>query len=588
MKNKKHASINNDSAPDEATSDDTTVKSEATPRQKRSLLHGIASRIKQNKKVSIPAIVLGILLLMLAIPQSRYPVLGLFIKRTFIISIVDTQSNNPITSASVTISGITKTTDNKGSATFQSVKVGNSLVNVSKKYYKGYTATVLIGLKQQTSLHIQLQATGRQVPIVVQNIITKKPVSNALITILDTQGSTDQDGKVTIVVPADKTTLSGTIKTDKYNDQTITVKVIEQIDPSNTFSITPTGKVYFLSKLSGKIDVVKTNLDGTNRQTVIAGTGKEDDTGTIMIASRDWKYLALLSRRDSDLPKLYLIDTSTDKMTTIDEGNATFSLVGWDNDSIVYLVNRNGYQVWQANAASLKSFDAQSGKLTIIDNTQAAGTNDYDAVYETFNTFNIALVGNSVVYAKTWYQSYYYGSGLVNHTNNLVSVNPDNTNRKIVSSLSAAQGNYADIELYEAETALIQVSPNNNPSPPSYYELDASGNFKANTTMTQQDFSKTYPVYLISPSGKASFWSEPRDGKNTLLVGDQNGDNGKSIASLSDYETYGWFTEDYVLVSKNSSELYIMPATGGDAIKITDYHKPIQNFNGYGGGYGFR
>src|SRR6185369_16053847 len=114
--------------------------------------------------------------------------------------------------------------------------------------------------------------------------------------------------------------------------------------------------IYFLSKASGKIDVVKTNLDGTDRQTVLAGTGKEEDTDTILLASRDWKYLALKSRRDGKAVKLYLIDTSNDKLTTIDEGNATFDMVGWQNDYFVYYVYRNNVKSWQPKGSSLKSY----------------------------------------------------------------------------------------------------------------------------------------------------------------------------------------------------------------------------------------
>jgi hypothetical protein len=92
---------------------------------------------------------------------------------------------------------------------------------------------------------------------------------------------------------------------------------------------------------------------------------------------------------------------------------------------------------------------------------------------------------------------------------------------------------------------------------------------------------------LLSPSADQTFWSESRDGKNTLFIGDQGGQNGKQIASLSDYNTFGWFTDDYLLVSKNSSELYIMDKAGKQAaLKVSDYHKPTQNFYGYGGGYG--
>jgi hypothetical protein len=56
---------------------------------------------------------------------------------------------------------------------------------------------------------------------------------------------------------------------------------------------------------------------------------------------------------------------------------------------------------------------------------------------------------------------------------------------------------------------------------------------------------------------------------------------------LSDYDTYGWYSDNYLLVSKNSSELYVMDKAGKQtALKISDYHKPAQVFTGYGGGYG--
>jgi hypothetical protein len=99
-------------------------------------------------------------------------------------------------------------------------------------------------------------------------------------------------------------------------------------------------------------------------------------------------------------------------------------------------------------------------------------------------------------------------------------------------------------------------------------------------------YGSSYPTYLLSPSGSKTFWADPRDGKYSLIVGDAEGKNGKQIAELSDYNAYGWYTDDYVLVSKGSSELYILPAAGGTALKVTDYHKPGFDLRGYGYGYG--
>jgi len=51
-----------------------------------------------------------------------------------------------------------------------------------------------------------------------------------------------------------------------------------------------------------------------------------------------------------------------------------------------------------------------------------------------------------------------------------------------------------------------------------------------------------------------------------------------------------WFTDKYLLVSKDNSELYILPVAGltGDTLpyKISDYYRPDISYNGYGRGYG--
>src|SRR5262249_8500163 len=146
-------------------------------------------------------------------------------------------------------------------------------------------------------------------------------------------------------------------------------------------SLVPTGKVYVLSNASGHIDVVSMNVDGTARQTVVAGTGQEDPNATILSASADARYLALLARRAGVQASLYLVDTATNKLSVIDEGDATFSLVGWIDHDVVFTVWRNR-QVWEDKRRALKTFDASTGDLRILDETSGYGTFAGDAVYE--------------------------------------------------------------------------------------------------------------------------------------------------------------------------------------------------------------
>src|SRR3989344_821781 len=229
-----------------------------------------------------------------------------------------------------------------------------------------------------------MEATGRQVPVTVRNKVTGKGVENATIKAADAEFKTDSEGTATLVLPTDKETYAATLSAKDYNDKAITVKVTDQEVDENKFVIVPAGKLYFLSKASGRIDVVKTDLEDSNRQTVIKGTGKEDSNDTVLLASRDWKYLALKSRRDSAQPKLYLIETATDTLTTIDEADASFTLTGWAEHYFVYTVSRNSVQIWEPKQLAIKSYNAENKHLAILDETTAEGGSQLDYASEYF------------------------------------------------------------------------------------------------------------------------------------------------------------------------------------------------------------
>jgi len=553
---------------------------------------------KAKKKLSIPLTVVIVIILILAIPFSRYKILGLAIKRQFAVVIVDSQTNKPVSDAEVTLAGHQAKTDNQGRATV-TAKVGSSKLLVTKKYYTDYSHSVLVALhKAANPLQVKLQATGRQVPVKILNKITGKPVENATIGVAGTQAHTDKNGTVTIVLPADKSTLGATLTANGYNDAKATVQITDQQTTKNNFTIVPTGKLYFLSKATGTIDVVKTDLDGSNRQTVLAGTGNEDDQNTVLLATRDWKYLALLSRRDTTgNAQLNLIDTSNDQLTNIDKGNATFGLSGWIDHSFVYTVNRNGLQVWQPKQVALKSFNADSKQLSTIDETQAAGSDQSNYAVENISWIN--ELGGKIVYFKTWtgYDSDIYSYGvapqIAGKQAEIISADPSGSKTTVKSfALNVPSGSsyYNPLSSYNT----VQYRPDeifftlNNDQGGVSYDKYENGQLSEDDKESADYFSTSedYPTYLASPSGNQTFWSEARDGKNTLFVGDNNGSNGKQIANLSELTPYGWYTNDYLLVSKDSSELYIMPVAGGTPLKVSDYHKPVRNFSGYGGGYG--
>lgn len=529
-------------------------------------------------------IITGIVVLsvLAAVPFTRYKIAGLMLSQTATIEVLDSQTHKPVTSAMIMLGGVHAQTNSKGVA-YVKAHVGSRLLSVSKAYYHASSKTILVPImRPKTANVVFVQASGRQVPVSVVNTITGKAVENITIKTGDTEAITDKNGQATVVLAANKQTVTATLSGTGYNSHSVNITVADSAVAANKFSVTSTGKIYFLSNRSGNIDVVKTDLDGNNRQTVLPGTGKEDTQNTVLLAARDWKYLVLLSKRDGgDNPKVFLVNTSNDAVTTIDEGNAGFSFVGWAGHNFVYQVNRKGLNAWQPNAVSIKSYDADANKLATLVNTNATGSNNGDAEYETI--FNTALLGNLLVYNKTWYK--YPGYLTVSGKQNVVaSVHADGSNAATLKTADAGTTSYFTSFVQTSPDELYLTLQTNNDS--SYFEVDADANIKPTDTPLTNDEVQNYITYLASPSGKQTLWADVRDGKNSLFVGDAEGKNGQEVLSKTEQTAYAWYTDNYVLSAKSGSELYIMSAKGGQQIKITDYYKPAVNFRGYGGGYG--
>lgn len=532
----------------------------------------------------VSGVIVALIAILMIIPATRYGILGTVIKRDVTIKLQDRQTHKPVSNVTVTLGDKSATTDAKGEATLKSVAVGSKKLKATKKYYKDLDSEVLVPITgANPSFDMNVEATGRQVPIKITNKISKQPVEGAQISVDGTSSKTDKNGEAIVVLPADKTEMDATLSMNGYNNQAVKVIITDQLDAKNTFALVPSGKLYFLSKRSGTIDVLKSDLDGGNVQTVLKGTGKEDEYGTVMLASRDWKYLALKARRDSNDPKLYLIETSTGKLSVMDEGaDVDFQPTGWYNNHFIYTVYRTKLKDWEPKQYSLKSFNASSGALAFLDQSAAEGDSPYKYAYERLD--HIYILDNEIVYTKTWHTGQL---NMLSNKNNLInSVRPDGSNRKTLKEFAASEeGNYfGSVKLYKPQELYFEIYQKYQRS---FWEYEG-GKIAEDKDLKYDDFyNKFYPTYLLSPSSKNTFWYEPRDGKNTLFIGDASGENSKEIAALSEFTPYGWMGEDYLLVSKKNSELFIISRHNpGEAIKVTDYHKPGGSFYGYGYGYG--
>lgn len=533
----------------------------------------------RRKAWTLPLTLLVIVGALAAVPYSRYALAAYVVKQPVTVTVTDEVTEKPVSSAEVRIDGRTFKTDKDGKALANDIAPGKHQLTVSKKYYKDDSQDIFVPLLEGKSQQVSIVATGRQVPISVTNKLTGKPLANVTFKASGTEVKTDKDGKATIVLPADKTSLLVALSNSGYNSLETKVEVTDQEVSANKFALVPAGKVYFLSRQSGKIDVVKTDLDGTNRQIVVYGTGKEDERGTVLLASRDWKYLALLSKRDSGLAKLYMIETATDKLSIMDEGDASFNLIGWSDHQFSYGITRNGVKEWESNRQAIKSFNADKRQLLALDQTQAEGDS---SAYKGQNFDNFSLLADKLVYSVRWYGNSGFNAEGKQHSVREAAVNSQN--KRDVKTFPTDQFEIQQFRLYKPGELYIGAFSRAE-SKYVFFEYE-SGVVKPATVEQDKFFSDVYPTYLVSPSGKQTFWSEQRDGRDTFFIGDAKGEAGKQIADLEEYQVYGWYSDDYVLAAKKGSELYILPATGGMAIKVTDYHKPQLSYRGYGGGYG--
>lgn len=578
-----HETINDsltDEAVDEITKNDSYEVLETEDRKRfKPVKLPWYKKLFAKKKVWIPSLIVFILIVLGAVPFTRYKLAGLVLNQNYSIRIVDAQTNLPVSSAEVSVAGKSAETNNQGIASLK-VKVGQSTLVISKKYYKNLSQTVLIGLRSSGTHSYAMLATGRQVPLKVVNLINSQPIDNALITAAGTTSRTNSHGQTTMVLPADKSNVSVTISANNFNSNNSVAQITTAVVTGNTFHLTPSGQVYFLSNASGTIDVVSTNLDGTNRQTVLAGTGNENQYNTSLYPSPDWQYLVLDADRTAGAQgnNLYLINTANQNLTTINSNSSDiFNIVGWGGDDFIYTATNNNGNPWQSGNSTLESYNAVTGKQVTIDQTSAVGTSTYDYAQQIFD--QTYITGDTVVYCLSWQSDPYSSSELQGKNNSILSASLNGEDKKDLQDVPVPADNtynYINSRFDGPQTIYFQV-PNSSDGSSNQYYLYSNGTISQPSSYTLNDFQQPATGYIgLSPNGQTSLYSQTRDGQLALLTGDSTGGNQQPVATLpSEFNTAYWYNNNYILAVKNSDQLYILPATGlsgsTQPLKITNF-----------------
>jgi hypothetical protein len=535
-------------------------------------------RIIKRKLTWIIVIILA-LIVVFSLPVSRYKVLGLVIKKPYTVTVTDSKTLTPVSNATIQFDGQDVKTDAAGKVTLK-VPLGYGELSVSKDYYQSYGQRVSVGLgKQPAPLHVTLVATGRQVPVIVDNEVSGQPLAGATIAVLGTTAKTNSSGMATIVLPTRATAFRATISDSGYNTTLSPITVTSNVITSNNFKLTPSGKIYFLSNVTGKINVDSSNLDGSDAQVVLAATGYESSSTTSLYNSNDWKYLMLMAQRTANPSDsgLYLINTaSNDALTTVSAGDNSYTPIGWSGHYFLYEVNNLSLSVYQPSQYLLMSYDADTGKSTTLDQSNATGNaNDYASQYFT----NFYIVNGKLIYSKLWTgdSDNYSSNSFVSSIN---TINPDGTGQSPLQQFTMTQDNLTNID-YMASTMFaaneIYFEANIGDGSTQFYSYDNGAITQPSLTSAQFN-AVNYITGILSPSGSMAAFPSTRNGQFALLTGTPTSSASTQhvIATLSsDYSFYGWYNNSYIILSYNNADLYIIPASGLSAkqqpVKISGF-----------------
>lgn len=516
-----------------------------------------------------------VICLLLVLPYTRYRLLGLALKKEVQVTIVDSQTDTPVSNAVVRTTGASVKTDANGTAELKA-GVGERTFTILKQYYKTSTTHYFVGFRGKHDLTIKLTATGRLVPITILNAINGQPLSGASIHVLNTIAKTNNHGQATMAIPANTTTDPATVSLNGYNTKQVTIQLTSTSVTANNFMLTPSGQIYFLSNQGGTINVLKSNLDGSDLHTVLAGTGHETAATTRLLTSPDWRYLVLEANRDGTRPALYLINTSNDQVTEFDSSNATFNLIGWSGHNFLYSLTNANTNLWQSGSQVVKKYDADQSQLEQLDQNQAVGTSTSYA-YQSLGDFFIA--GGNLVYDTEW--SSQGGYDLSNENNTIRVLDINSQSKQDSESFSAGSTEAIQATRYQPQAIYFAVTMTGGST--SYFQY-ANQTVQA-VNINIGSFVQSYPVYLLSPSGNHTVWSQSSNGQNSFFTGDANGSSPKQIAILDNYSPYGWYSDNYILATQNNDQLYILPASGLSSgrqpLRITAYFEPTGKSSTY-------
>lgn len=325
-----------------------------------------------------------------AVPKTRAMLLNAaHVKGTLTVTVMDTAIHGPLSGVNVQVGTLAATTNSEGKATISGLKLGSQSVTLEKTAFAPVTKSVFLGWKTGAESTVSMQLTGTEYILKVVDGLSGLPVSGAQATSGSSAAQGNDSGGVALAIAKGTAGTPVTVAAEGYKD----AKVQLPQSPSQPVAVklTPTGSDVFVEREAGTYNVYKVDLDGQNKQLLLAGTGRETSHMNLVV-SPDGRYAALVSTRDNQRDKagylldtLTLIDVRTGKTESIDHAQ-DIQVVGCSGFQVVYTALQPDVAATSASRYELYSYSTKTQKRTEITHV---------------NDFNDVVMSRGVIYYAT-------------------------------------------------------------------------------------------------------------------------------------------------------------------------------------------
>lgn len=489
--------------------------------------------------------IVGIILLVIGIailPVTRYFILNTVgVRSSASIKVLDQSSGLPLKNVTVTLGTTETKTNGDGVAAFRQIKLGAQTLLIERVAFAPVKKKVTVGWGSNPLPGISLKAVGAQYKFNLNDYLSAKPIEGAEITSGESSAFVDKKGKVILTLDnPESDTIEATIKAKDYR----TEKLSFAANTKTAFDMrmVPAKPVVYVSKQSGKYDVYKVDVDGKNKQMLLAGTGSErremsiatspDGAQAVLVSSRGKK-------RDASgylLDTVTLIDTKSGQAKEIDEAQ-NIKLVDWVGNKLVYVATYAAPSAGYSQRQRIVAYDTEDSARNLL------VTSDY------FN--GVASVGGSLYYAVA--------NSDPAQPPSFSKIRIDGSNKQMI------------LNKHVATVVRTSESTLSLETPEGWYDYRIGDNTARKGNPPADPYASRQ--YFMAPGGSKSAWVDNRDGKGVVLLHEKTNDDEAVVTASGVTIPVVWLSKNTILYrinNTNETADYVKNIDGGEPKKITD------------------